>query len=391
MLVELFQLSTNSDEMSSEATSIVFESLPDPSEGAVLKRDIIGIGSHSPRLIMAIPAVHLLELLTSESLPETPTPSQVGQRLEELTASQIGKVAQYYDAHREELAPWNDAITGAIINRADKSTIIAADLPPSIVAEVLLARSELVDAETLRPLTNNILLKILGGDIPDHVTEQVIAEMLRRDLGNAEDRIVAARPLVAFRYAIQAFLSGSLDQSWLQWFPRRQNLILEGPWLEVLSSTAEMAAGLAILRYPSDLVKTADELSRRISQIRDDARQPERINMQAVLLRAAIDESSPASWRLLAFVLPELRTAIVSGSLPSAAHTLLLGYLPHFHSAEFWDLNKRILLSLSKLYESSPNESALHKLGLSPSEARLVEFGEERDKRNSWTRLWNLH
>ena len=113
MLVELFELSTNSDEMSNGAASIVFEALPEASEGAVLKRDIIGIGSHSPRLVSAISAVHLLELLTSEALPVMITPSEVRQRLEELSAPQIGKVARYYDDHREELAPWNEFSHGS--------------------------------------------------------------------------------------------------------------------------------------------------------------------------------------------------------------------------------------------------------------------------------------
>ncbi len=77
------------------------------------------------------------------------TPSEVRQRLEELSAPQIGKVARYYDDHREELAPWNDLVMEAIINRADKSSVIAGDLPPSIVTEILLTRSELVDFETI--------------------------------------------------------------------------------------------------------------------------------------------------------------------------------------------------------------------------------------------------
>ena len=320
-----------------------------------------------------------------------PTSSQVGQRLEELTASRIGEVARYYDGHREELAPWSDAIVKAIIIRADKATVIAGNLPPMIVAEVLLARSELLDTETLQPLTNNVLVQLLRGDVPEQVADHVISEMLRRDLGDAEDRILTARPVVAFRCAIQASLSGRLDQSWLRAIPRHQSAILKGPWLEVLYSTAEMAAGLAILRYPRHLMKMADELSRRISELRDDARQPERTNMQAVLLRAAIDKSSSESWRLLALVLPELRTAILNRSLPSAAHTLLTDDLPQFYSAAYWDLNKQILLSLSKLYRSSPNESALHELGLSPSDVRLVEFGEEHDKRNTRTRLWDWY
>jgi hypothetical protein len=127
MLVELFERSTSADEMPAEVASIVFHSLPDQSEGAVLKRDILGIGSSSLRLMAAISAVDLLQILTSEALPETPTPLQVGRRLEKLTSPQIGKVARYYDDHREELAPWKDAISNAIVALADKPTVLAAD------------------------------------------------------------------------------------------------------------------------------------------------------------------------------------------------------------------------------------------------------------------------
>ena len=76
----------------------------------------------------------------------------------------------------------------------------------------------------------------------------------------------------------------------------------------------------------------------------------ERTNMQAVLLRAAIDESSAESWRLLSLVLPELRTADPRRKSAAPAHTLLTDDLPRFYSASYWDLNKQILLSLSKLY-----------------------------------------
>ena len=249
MMVELFALSTASDEIPAGAASTVFDSLPDPSEGAVLKRDILGIGSSSPRLTAAISAVDLLRLLTSDALPETPTPSQVERRLKELTSSQIGKVARYYDDHQEELTPWKDSILKSIVALADKSTV-AAEFPPNMLAYVLLARDDLIDAETLHSLTNDILNRLLREDAPPQVAERVITEMLRRDMGDAEDRLLAAWLIVAFRCAIEAFLSNRLDQSWLRSLPRHSAAILAAPWLELLRSTADLAAGLALLRYP---------------------------------------------------------------------------------------------------------------------------------------------
>jgi hypothetical protein len=389
MLVELFERSTGADEIPAEVASIVFQSLPDPSEGAVLKRDILGIGSSSPRLMAAISPINLLQLLTSEALPERPTPLQVRQRLEELTSPQIGKVARYYDDHREELALWKDSISQAIVALADKPTVVTPDFPPGMLAEVLLARADLIHAETLRPLTNDVLDRLLRGNASPEAAERVISEMLRRDLGETEGRILDAWPVVAFRCAIEAFLSRQLDQSWLRSIPRHGAAILGAPWLEVLSSTTHLAAAFAILRYPRDLMKTTEELSRRLSELNDDVQETERTNMQAVLLRAAIDESSAESWRLLSFVLPELRAVVIQGGLSNVAHAMLTDDLPRFYSAGYWDLNKRILLSLSKLYKIAPNDDILNELRLSPPEAHLVVFGEEQDRRNPLTSFWD--
>jgi hypothetical protein len=92
----------------------------------------------------------------------------------------------------------------------------------------------------------------------------------------------------------------------------------------------------------------------------------------------------------LSLVLPELRTAVLHGNLSPAAHTLLTDDLPRFYSAAYWDLNKRVLLSLSKLHRTFPNESVLRELLLSESEMQLVIFGEdENSRRNPLIRLWD--
>jgi hypothetical protein len=140
----------------------------------------------------AISAVDLLQLLTSQALAETPSPSQVKRRLEELSSSQIGKVARYYNDHREELAPWKDSISKSIVSFADKS-IITADFPPNLLAEVLLARDDLIDAETLKPLTNDLLDRLLREGAPPQIAERVIAEMLLRDMGDIRSRM-GSRP-----------------------------------------------------------------------------------------------------------------------------------------------------------------------------------------------------
>jgi len=160
---------------------------------------------------------------------------------------------------------------------------------------------------------------------------------------------VISWPTPLFRAAIDAALAGRLHSSWLRSIPRHYGVILGSSWLDVLHSTADLAEGLALLRYPRYVNKTVEELSRRIVALSDDAKGTARIDLQAFLLRAAIDEDSAASWRLISMALPELRIAVLQGSLPSAAHSILIHDLPSFYSTGYWDLNKRILLSLSRL------------------------------------------
>jgi hypothetical protein len=120
----------------------------------------------------------------------------------------------------------------------------------------------------------------------------------------------------------------------------------------------------------------------------DDAQGDERATMQAALLRTAIDEGSAQSWNLISIVLPELRVVIINAGLSRTAESMLVSDLPHFYSAGYWDLNKRILLSLSKLYAVAANNEVLHCLALTPSEMELVLFGEDRHAKNPFSKIF---
>jgi hypothetical protein len=110
--------------------------------------------------------------------------------------------------------------------------------------------------------------------------------------------------------------------------------------------------------------------------------------MQAALLRSAFDEGSADAWKLILLVLPELRSVVISAGLPRAAESLLMNDLPHFYSAGYWDLNKRIHLSLSKLNAAWPDNEVLRNLALAPDELQLVLMGEERRAKNPLALFW---
>jgi hypothetical protein len=386
-LVELFERWSDAEAIPMDVASTLFGALPDPADGAVLKRDIMGLGPSSPRLIPAIPAVDFLRLLTSDALLETPAAAQVARRLDDLKSTDVGVVARFYDANREALSPWKEVVHSAIVDRADKSTLMS-DFPAAILTDVLLERDDLVDMDTLRLATNEVLVRLLSEGASSKTHHAVLSEVLRRDMGEAGSGIIATSPSIAFHLAIAAYLGNGLDRSWLRSFPPFSATILQGPWLDQMQTTAELGAALAILRYPRRLSKQPDEIARRFSEMRDEAKGDDRMNMQAVLLRAAIDESSSKSWTLITQVLPELRGFILQDNLPSTAHALLRDDLPNFYSAGYWDIDKRILLSLSKLYSAAPDPEALDRLSLSPHDRQVV-LGEDRWAKNPFARLWD--
>jgi hypothetical protein len=387
MIVDLYLRSDGADAISADAAFDVFRGLPDPSDGAVLKRDILGIGPSSPRLVAAISAVDLLQLLTSEALPETPTPAQVGARLEELSSREIGAVARYYAANKSALSPWKEKIQGAIVALADKSSI-TTEYPHDMVADVLLARADLVDADTVPLVSNDVLPRLIKDDSSVSLAHAVMNEMLRRDMGDLEDAMISSRTELVFQSAVGAYCDNKLHKSWLGRLSHCVGTILAADWLPRLKSTRELAAALSILHYPRHLAKGSAEIAQRLSDMVDDAKGVERTTMQAALLRTAIDEGSAQSWDLISIVLPELRAVIINAGLSRTAESMLVGDLPHFYSAGYWDLNKRILLSLSKLYAVAANSDVLRRLALTPSETELVLFGEERPGKNPLSKIF---
>lgn len=386
MIVDLYIRSEGVNTIPAEAAFDVFQALPEPLEGAVLKRDILGIGPSLPRLIPAISAIDFLQLLTSEALPETPTATQVVQRLEELSSREIGDVARYYAAHKEALSPWKEEIYGAIVALADKSFIMTECLN-DMAADILLVREDLIDADTLSLVASDLLPPLIKDDLSTSA-KVVMNEMLRRDMGDLGDAMISSRPEFVFQSAVEAHCQNRLHQSWFGRLSHQVGKILEASWLPQLKSTKEFAAALSILRYPRNITKGSADIAQRLSEIVDDAQGDERTTMQAALLRTAIDEGTARSWNLISIILPELRVIILRGDLPRVAELLLVNDLPKFFSAAWWDLNKRILLSLSKLYAVEPNHEALQRLDLSPAEMEFVIVGEGRPAKKRAATVW---
>ena len=193
-------------------------------------------------------------------------------------------------------------------------------------------------------------------------------------------------PLQMFRSAIDASARGALDRSWLASMPRHRDAVLGSPWLDAINSTQMLAKALQLLRYPRNLHNSVDEVYGKLKTIPDDATGSDRTDLQAYLLRLAFDSGTLGSWNLFVEILPDLRPKIIQESLSPFAHELLTADLPRFYSAHYWDLDKRILLGLSKLYKKHSDDEALRKLRLSQKDFEIVLTGEDDEKRRS---PWN--
>lgn len=198
-----------------------------------------------------------------------------------------------------------------------------------------------------------------------------------------------SRPALVFQSAVEAYRENRLHQSWSSRLYRHAGVILAANWVQRLKSTKQLASALSILGYPRNLAKGSAEIAQRLSEMIDDVQGDERTTMQAALLRNAIDEGSAQSWNLISIVLPELRVVIIKAGLSRVAESMLVSDLPHFYSVAYWDLNKRILMSLSELNLIAPNNDVLHHLALTATEIELVLHGAERHGRgNPLSKIW---
>ena len=165
-------------------------------------------------------------------------------------------------------------------------------------------------------------------------------------------------------------------------------VILQTDWPVGVGSTTELAIGLTLLKLPRNTGRSLDVWADALASTRDDVSGETRVRFQAFILRAALQAKIPATWKLVAAVLPELRPIILRSELPDDVYQMLANDLPKFNTAAHWDINKRILIFLSQLRRFLPNEQALHLLNLSGDDANTVIFGAEKEDERSRSRYW---
>lgn len=384
-LVDLYAKTLDVKATPKALASSLFDAFPDVGDGAILKSDLISAGGHSAGMVPAVSVVDLIDILAEHPRLESPTSDQVLERLAQIQPDEVLSVAKTLDAHESQLSRWQPAIQEAIISNATRATLVP-DFPESLLPSLLSERPELIASDVLSRLPGETVAGLLSTEHETAVQETIFDELMRRDLGATEDKVITTWPLRVLRSAVEASIRNSLDASWCASIPRHQDTLLRTPWLDAIGSTQKLTKAMQLLRYPRNPQKSMDELFGKIKTIPDDAAGPDRIDLHAYLIRLALDGAGAANWEILVAVLPEIRPKIVQESLTQFAHDMLTADLPRFYAAAYWDLDKRILLGLSRLYKKHPNDQALRDLRLSQKELEIVLEGERDEKRSS---IWN--
>ena len=387
MLVEVYLALQNSEEIPANAAVRVFESLPESGDGEILKQDILGIGSSSPSLIPALDHAGLLQLLASKRLQTLMDQEQMQRRFETIPPEQIAPLAQFVVRHGEALGPWEDAINAGLSLSATRESL-TGDLPGGIRKMILLARPEFIDRETVAALTNDDLVELVSHK-PEQGAARVLASaMVRRDFGQANARLFASMPSLVFEVAVDAACGNDLNPVWRHIIGRQPEAILQSDWPVGTRTTTELAIGLELLRFPRNTGKQLEVWADALASIQDDVSGEDRVRLQAFVLREAIEAKTPTTWKLVAAVLPELRPRILDDALPNDVFQMLANDLPRFNTAAFWDLNKRILISLSQLRRTMPDDQALAALNLSEEDAHTALHGVDDEEAQSKSRFW---
>ena len=386
-LVELYLALQDSEGRWADAAVRIFESLPEAGDGEILKGDILGIGSASPSLIPALPPAGLLQLLASKRLQALITPDQMRKRFEAIPPDQVADLATFVVRHREALGPWEEALNAGLVSSATRESLTGV-LPGGIRKLILMSRPELIDGEAVTPLPNEDLMELASAHRESEAARILASAIVRRDFGSSNAKVFGSMPSLMFDAAIDATRSHEVNPAWAHVIGEHSDVILETDWPAGTGHTVDLAIGLSLLRFPRNNGKPLELWAKALASSQDDVLGEDRVRLQAFMLREALEAKTPTTWRLVGTVLPELRTLILGDALPNDVYQMLVNDLPKFNGAAYWDLDKRILLSLSQLRKTTPDEEALGALDLSEEDAHTVMCGEEDEAARSKSGFW---
>jgi hypothetical protein len=384
-LVTFYEDTTGALLLSAEEARRVLDAFPEPNDAQILKRDILGIGSGTLPLVGQLPVTDFFRLAKQQ---QNLTDVDIERRISEIRTADILPLAMMVEQDGATLDPWARKMLDRIAEAADSETILEEELPAKIRSEILRARPDLIDDKIARRFSDRALkeLVLLHGD--DEFTSRIADTVVSRDFGHTSEQLLVAAPISLTKAAVALAGEGALSRGWLQAFSwQSSRLPLLAIFRELRAST-DVVRAIFLLRLSPRAPISPQDWSQLLDRLEDDSSGEARINFYAFLLVAGLTAQSSSSWRLVFAGYPAIREAVVKDQLPSAAYQWLNNELQRFHTAQYWDLDKRIVLSIARLNQTFPHRASFANLHLTKEEASWLASGLEEEDERSKSRFW---
>jgi hypothetical protein len=390
-LVEIFLVSRSSPcETPLELARRVFEELPDTSDGEILKRDLLGIGTTSLSLCPPVSFVSMLLMIQDERLVPLIHSADLYRRLYAAPLSELVTVANMAGDRSPEDDLWRKLLDG-VTERAD-AELLQSELNYPIRLRILLDRDDLIDFDTLSALRHEDFPTLLRHHTDQSVRRTILQVALRQDMGPESATLLAEDPTDTFMLAIDAQRSGELHDSWRNPIRSYRDLILGANILYHIESFGDLATAVFLLGAQTDLRRFDKNVARwsaLLPKLKRDASEGDVLQLFASLLAMALQNPCVESWSIVAQTLPELRANTLRGQLPNDTYLVLDRSLPHLRRGDDWDLDKRMLLALRRLQEKEPASNAtITSAGLSGDEKDFVLHGPKENGKKSMLFWW---
>lgn len=393
LLMDTFLVSETSDTLPLESATRVFGELPEASEGAILKNDILGFGTNPLSICPPVSFLDMLRVLDGEGVSSEFELPEIERRFGKLSSAEVVEVADFASSDDGRLERLRDPIFEWTIDRANEEIVNSVSATP-VRMRILMGRPELVSSRSIAGLPAEDLLKLFAASENSETMATIVDAAVRRDLGDHVQETLMRAPDLIGRSVIEAALKGELDVAWRRPIAGLRDVLRS---LDLLSFAAGLADVLTIARLTDlerdvfEVGKSSENWANRWRSLRRDVSLQETLDIESSLLVRALREASSSSWTLIEAVLPELRREINARPLGGDARQLLDRSLPSAGYDDNWDLNRRIMLALHGLQKrTTVSRATLSCAGLADAEIDFVYAGPKEEPKRRVGFFWWL-
>jgi hypothetical protein len=283
---------------------------------------------------------------------------------------------------------WHPRIFDRIVTVSDKSTVLDEKIPTNMRKDILRARPDLIDEQVAALLGDNVISDLVLAHGDDAIGRTIAVNVVGRDFGYSADRLLLAAPLSIGHAAIVRASAGALNRSWERALSYNASRLPIPQLLKTQDTSSELFAAIGLFHILPRGGLSATEWLDCLQRAQDDLRGDQRVIFFSFLIVVALVAADAPNWQLFSKALPEIRGPLLDAHLPASAYNLLNYELPKFRTAQYWDLNKRIILTMAQFARHSPVQADLKALGFSDEDFDVLYNGLQEEENKTSNPYW---